>query len=320
MAAANSNRTWFRYPTPEMIANLQGHKQISDENKLLILDHVSKANHPVVMQFHPNALKWKNINDPPYFRLYDNDIEPSWNEINMVRSYETQTIGYYNGGEIKRRLQSQFSSSRKYKTMAQHQDEINAKIKSNMKQDLSIQHDPQLINDSIENAVQFSHWLSKQQTKRRSKIKSYLMAERFNVDLTDLGLNNYCKNHGISEFALKQLSLPFPGFNDNMNICGARWYQAAVHTENLDADSYNLQTEGLKIWCIFSPEDSSKLEEYLFTGVKNAPFLTVKLLYIYIYIYIINIIFNVYLFLLLCTGKNQSQMSSICRMCKNIPD
>ena len=261
-----------------MISNLQQHQHISDNNKRLILDHVSEANHPVCIQFNLKALKKKNLKDPPAFRLYDNVIQPSWNQTKMVRSYENKTIGYYDGVQIKRKIQSQFSKSRKYKTMAKQQDEINAQIKSNMSQDIPMQHPAHLINDSIENAVEFSHWIAQQQSKNKSKIKTYLMAERFNEDLTNLGLNDYCKNNGISGFTLKQLSLPFSGFNDVMSIFGGRFYIAALHTKNLDADSYNLQTHGLKIWCIYTPEDGRKIEEYLFKGIEDSPFLTVKLL------------------------------------------
>ena len=96
-----------------------------------------------------------------------------------------------------------------------------------------------------------------------------------NEDLTDLGLNNYAKNNGISEFALKELGLPWPGFNENVNIIGSRWHQSLVHAENLDVDSYNLQTEGLKIWCLYDPNDAPKLKQYLWTGIRNAPHLTV---------------------------------------------
>lgn len=279
MTTSNTNTTWFRYPEPEMISNLQHHKQISSNNKRLILDHVSQANHPVHIQFNTNAIHVNKLKDPPEYRLYDNIIEPAWNQTKMVQSYENSNIGFYNGVEVKRKIQSQFTKSRKYTTLAQQQDQINAQIKANLIQDNSIHYDAQLINDSIKNTLEWSQWMAQQQSKRKNKIKTYLMAERYNHDLTDLGLNNYCKNNGISGFALKELSLPFPGFNDVMTIFGGRFYIAALHTENLDADSFNLQTHGLKIWCCYTPSDSSKIEEYLLKEVEYAPFLTVKLLY-----------------------------------------
>ena len=77
------------------------------------------------------------------------------------------------------------------------------------------------------------------------------MAERCNQD--------HCENDGISGTTLKQLSLPFPGFNDVMTTFGGRFYTAALHAKNLDADSFNLQTHGLKIWCIYTPSGSFKV-------------------------------------------------------------
>ena len=288
MTTSNTNNTttWFRYPEPEMISNLQHHEQISSNNKRLILQNVSQANHPICIKFNTNAIHINKLKDPPHYRLYDNIIEPAWNQSQMVRSYEHKNIGFYNGVEIKRKIQSQFAKVQKYKILAQKQDQINAQIQSNLTQDVSMPHDPQLINQSIQNTLAWSRYMAQQQSKRKKKTKTYLMAERYNQDLTDLGLNDYCKNNGISGFTLKQLSLPFPGFNDVMTIFGGRFYIAALHTENLDADSFNLQTHGLKIWCCYTPSDSSKIEEYLFKAVKNAPFLTVKLLYYYYYIYI----------------------------------
>ena len=290
--ASSKQEQWFKEPTEEMIINLQSLQEISDDDKLMIKNEMGKKNIPTLIKFNLNAIKYKEFENEENFHLFDNEIRPSFKEPQMTLSYKVDSMGIFNGKMIKIKISDQFKNKyQNYDGLAQRQDIINEEIKLNISNNLSINNIYAIIDESIGNCVKFAESLAttyKQQSKNKSRNKSnnhfrgnhYLMAERFDSDLTDFGLNNYTKENGFSGFIYNELDSEFSGFNTNMNIVGGRFYQSGPHLENLDVDSYNNQTDGLKIWCVYHPQHIPELEKYIATDVVKAFYVEVKLYFI----------------------------------------
>lgn len=289
MAVQNQSQ-WYIEPTKEMIVDLRSLKQISDEDKQMVMNQMANANHPKLIQFHENAIKHKDFNTEQHFTLFDNEIRPSWNQSKMTRSYKSGIIiKTCDGKTVREKISNQFSKKYKnYNELATKQDVINKKIKINVRDNGSINNIQEMINQSVENCVKFAESLAKtyqdesNNNKSRDKSKNdspgnhYIMAERFDQDLTNLNLNKYAQNNGCTGFFYDDLRLLFPGFNNNMNIVGGRFYQSGPHLENLNLDSYNHQTYGLKLWFVYHPSCIEHLEKYIATGVPATMYDNVK--------------------------------------------
>lgn len=279
---------WYNEPTKEMIIDLRSISCISNEDKYMIMNEMANANYPQLIQFNENAIKYKDFDTQRNFTLFDNEIQPSWNQSKMQRSYKAGRIDILDGKKIRDKISNQFKKTyTNYGDLAKRQDIINEKIIANSIANGSINNIQEMINESVENCVQFAESLAKtykNQSSKKSRKRSqknlsgnhYLMAERFDKDLSNLKLNKFTKENGCTGFFYQDLKLTFPGFNTIMNIVGGRFYQSGPHLENLNLDSYNHQTVGLKLWFIYDPSSTQDFEKYIATGVPSTFYVQVE--------------------------------------------